>query len=243
MTSTSAPSATASTAARAASGSAERSAFVSTTTGTAPESQATESSRSMRRRLGGSAIGWTTNTVSILAASTWTSEAFPGSPRVMALVRSSTASMSGSSRSSAASTATQSPTAGRSRRAAGRLQEAGGELRADDPAPAWRPGRCRGRRGSRGQASDPARRRARRAPPSVASSRALEVRGCQPGVHTPVGADGLYGTPRVVDPMMRSLARRGVGVARRSRTQKIRHPYVADSLHGLMRASCSARMS
>ena len=95
--------------------SAERSAFVSTTTGTAPESHATESSRSMRRRLGGSTIGWTTNTVSILAASTWTSEVLPGSPRVMALVRSSTASMSGGVRwPPEASTATQSPTAGRS---------------------------------------------------------------------------------------------------------------------------------
>ena len=85
---------------------------MSTTTGAAPESHASESSRSMRRRLGGSAIGCTTNTVSMLAASTWTSEALPGSPRVMALARSSTASMSGASRSSPVSTATQSPTAG-----------------------------------------------------------------------------------------------------------------------------------
>ena len=42
------------------------------------------------------------------------SEALPGSPRVMALERSSTASMSGISRSSPVWTATQSPVAGMS---------------------------------------------------------------------------------------------------------------------------------
>ena len=69
-------------------------------TGTVPESQASDSSRSRRRRLGGSAIGWTTNTVSMLAASTWTSEVLAGLPAVMALVRSSTASISGASMAS-----------------------------------------------------------------------------------------------------------------------------------------------
>ena len=88
---------------------------MSSTTGTAPESHATESSRSRRRRLGGSAIGWTTNTVSMLAASTCTSEVPPGSARVMALARGSTASMRGEPAwSPVASTATQSPTAGNS---------------------------------------------------------------------------------------------------------------------------------
>ena len=69
--------------------------FVSTTTGTAPDSQARESSRSRRRRFGGSAMGCTTNTTSMLAAITWTSEVLPGSPRVMALARGSTASIKG----------------------------------------------------------------------------------------------------------------------------------------------------
>ena len=114
VTRTSTPSATSRTSAAhdSASAASARSALVRTTTGTAPLSHASASSRSMRRRFGSGSTGWTTNTVSTLAAITCGVEVSSEAPRVKAEARGRMASMTAASWVGAGSSTTQSPHAG-----------------------------------------------------------------------------------------------------------------------------------
>ncbi len=114
VTRTSTPSATSRTSAAhdSASAASARSALVRTTTGTAPLSHASASSRSMRRRFGSGSTGWTTNTVSTLAAITCGVEVSSEAPRVKAEARGRMASMTAASWVGAGSSTTQSPQAG-----------------------------------------------------------------------------------------------------------------------------------
>ncbi len=75
-----------------ASGSAARSALVSTTSGCAPDSCARESSRSIRAASGSGCTGSTTAAASRLAASTWPLASLPAVRRTSAVRRGSTAS-------------------------------------------------------------------------------------------------------------------------------------------------------
>ena len=94
--------------------SAAMSALLSTTTGVAPDSQASTSSRSRRRTLMPlPESDWTTKTMLALAMSTCSSVCSPGSLRTNALVRGRIASMIAWSWPSGMASATQSPTTAR----------------------------------------------------------------------------------------------------------------------------------
>src|SRR5438093_1939604 len=112
-TMTAAPAATRVTSARAAptSTSVWRSALVSSTTGSAPLSQAIATYRSRRRRLSSAFSDATTKTMSRLAPTTCASVRRPGACRTSAVRRGSRAWMTVSP-TMPPSTATQSPTAG-----------------------------------------------------------------------------------------------------------------------------------
>ena len=89
VSSTGAASAVSATSSRSDSAVRDRSALVSTTTGCAPESQATASSRSSRAGLGAAASETSTSTTSTFAASTCRAAARPAAPRTSSVRRGS----------------------------------------------------------------------------------------------------------------------------------------------------------
>lgn len=109
---TSTPGAAAATSARSPAAPGTRSALVSTTTGRAPLSQASASSRSIRPRSSGTASDTATATVSTLAARTWPRESRDADDRTIAVRRGSSAATAGRPSGPPARSAAQSPVHG-----------------------------------------------------------------------------------------------------------------------------------